>query len=165
VPFAEATVEFAERTVEFAEATVEFAEATVEFAEATVEFAEATVEFAEATVEFAEATVEFAEATVEFAEATVDFAVGAEPVKPRATAAASLGCGSPNPHPPSRSCAITGPAHFPVLNPQQLSAQSASDVQGPVINCVPAARERDMLKKKAARRTAFLEYFAMLKFV
>ena len=66
--------------------------------------------------------------------ATAVFAVGAEPVKPKATAAVSLGSASPKPHPPSRSCAITGPAHSPVLNPQQLSAQSASEVHGPVMN-------------------------------
>lgn len=64
----------------------------------------------------------------------VVLAVGAEPVKPSATAAVSLGSASPKPHPPSRSCATTGPAHSPVLNPQQLSAQSASDLQGPVMN-------------------------------
>jgi hypothetical protein len=63
-----------------------------------------------------------------------EFADGAGQVKPSATAAVSSGSMSPKPHPPSRSCAMTGPAHFPVLKPQQLSAQSASDVQGPVMN-------------------------------
>ena len=68
-----------------------------------------------------------------------EFAVGAGPVKPRATAAVSLGSASPKPQPPSRSWATIGPAHFPVLNPQQLSAHSASLVHGPVMNCVPFA--------------------------
>ena len=49
-------------------------------------------------------------------------------------------CCSPlNPQPPSRSRAMTGPAHLPVLKPQQPDAQSASLVQGPVMNCVPWA--------------------------
>lgn len=39
------------------------------------------------------------------------------PVYPRATAAMSLGAASPKPQPPSRSCAMTGPAHFPLLKP------------------------------------------------
>ena len=54
-------------------------------------------------------------------------------------AALSFGCASPNPHPPSRSCAMIAPAHFPLLNPQQPDAQSASLLQGPVMNCVPGA--------------------------
>ena len=53
-------------------------------------------------------------------------------------AAMSLGWASPNPHPPSRSCAMTGPAHLPLLKPQHSEAQSASDWQGPVMNWVPA---------------------------
>lgn len=56
-----------------------------------------------------------------------------------AFAALSFGCASPNPHPPSLSCATTGPAQVPLLNPQQADAQSASDVHAPVMNCVPAA--------------------------
>ena len=56
------------------------------------------------------------------------------PVKPRATAALSLGEESPCPQPPSRSWAITGPAHLPELKPQQAEAQSASLLQAPVIN-------------------------------
>jgi hypothetical protein len=52
-------------------------------------------------------------------------------------AALSLGCALPNPQPPSTSWAKTGPAHLPVLKPQQPEAQSASLVQGPVMNCVP----------------------------
>jgi hypothetical protein len=35
-----------------------------------------------------------------------------------------------------------------VLNPQQLSAQSASEVQGPVMNWVPAAMERDTASRR-----------------
>jgi hypothetical protein len=57
--------------------------------------------------------------------------------KPSATAALSLGSALPKPQPPSISWAITGPAHLPVLKPQQPSAQSASLVHGPVMNCVP----------------------------
>lgn len=64
------------------------------------------------------------------------------PVNPSATAAVSLGTASPKPHPPSLSWAITGPAHFPELKPQHESAQSASDVQTPVMNWVPAALMR-----------------------
>jgi hypothetical protein len=60
-----------------------------------------------------------------------------------ASAAIEFGWASPNPHPPSRSWATTGPAHFPELNPQQLEAQSASLVQTPVINCVPGAAGAD----------------------
>lgn len=30
-------------------------------------------------------------------------------------------------------------AHLPLLKPQQLDAQSASEVQAPVMNCVPCA--------------------------
>lgn len=55
-----------------------------------------------------------------------------------ACAALSLGAASPNPQPPSLSCATTGPAHFPDVNPQHPAAQSASDVHGPVMNCLPA---------------------------
>ena len=53
-------------------------------------------------------------------------------------AAMSLGCASPKPQPPSRSCAMTGPAHLPERKPQQEDAQSASLWQGPVMNWVPA---------------------------
>jgi hypothetical protein len=35
---------------------------------------------------------------------------------------------------------MTGPAHRPELNPQHEDAQSASEAQGPVMNCVPAER-------------------------
>ena len=59
------------------------------------------------------------------------------PVKPRATAASSLGEESPNPQPPSRSWAITAPAHLPELKPQHPEAQSASLAQAPVMNWVP----------------------------
>ncbi len=68
----------------------------------------------------------------------LDEPVGAGPVKPSATAALSLGEVSPKPQPPSRSCAIIAPAHFPDLKPQQPDAQSASLVQAPVMNWVPA---------------------------
>lgn len=61
------------------------------------------------------------------------------PVNPSATAAVSFGTASPNPHPPSLSCATIAPAHFPLLNPQHPDAQSASLPQTPVINCVPGA--------------------------
>lgn len=66
------------------------------------------------------------------------------PLRPKllpcnALAASSFGRASPNPHPPSRSCATTGPAHLPLLNPQHADAQSASEVQAPVMNCVPLA--------------------------
>jgi len=66
----------------------------------------------------------------------------AGPLRPRlrpesAFAALALGCALPNPHPPSRSCATTGPAHFPLLNPQHAEPQSASDLQAPVMNCFP----------------------------
>lgn len=37
---------------------------------------------------------------------------------------------------------MMAPAHFPVLKPQQESAQSVSVVQLPVMNCVPTAVER-----------------------
>lgn len=53
-------------------------------------------------------------------------------------AASLFGTPLPNPHPPSLSSATTGPAHKPVLNPQHPSAQSESDLQGPVMNWVPA---------------------------
>lgn len=52
-------------------------------------------------------------------------------------AAVLFGTPSPNPQPPSRSCAMTGPAHLPDLKPQQPDAQSESWAQGPVMNCVP----------------------------
>jgi hypothetical protein len=60
-------------------------------------------------------------------------------------AAAPPAAGPPlNPQPPSRSTATTGPAHFPVLKPQHLDWQSASEVQAPVMNCVPwAAAKRE----------------------
>ena len=70
--------------------------------------------------------------------------VGAAPVKPRATAASSLGDESPNPQPPSRSCATTAPAHLPLLKPQQPDAQSASLVHTPVMNCVPLPPELEL---------------------
>src|SRR2546429_3166 len=50
----------------------------------------------------------------------------------------TTGCALPNPQPPSRSWATMAPAHLPVWKPQQPEAQSASLVQGPVINCFPA---------------------------
>lgn len=55
----------------------------------------------------------------------------------RAATALAFGVASPCPHPPSRSWAMTGPAHLPELNPQHPSAQSASEAQTPVMNCVP----------------------------
>lgn len=72
------------------------------------------------------------------------FYIKVGPLLPRlffcnACAALSFGCAFPNPHPPSLSCATTGPAHFPELNPQHADAQSASAVHAPVMNCVPAA--------------------------
>lgn len=33
----------------------------------------------------------------------------------------------------------TGPAHFPLLKPQQPAAQSASELHTPVMNCAPGA--------------------------
>ena len=56
-----------------------------------------------------------------------------------ALAASSLGVALPNPHPPSRSCATTGPAHLPLRKPQHAEAQSASEVHAPVMNCFPWA--------------------------
>lgn len=60
-------------------------------------------------------------------------------------------CSPPNPQPPSRSRAMTGPAHLPVLKPQQPDAQSASLVQGPVMNCVPwlAAKAATWVRTKS----------------
>ena len=49
----------------------------------------------------------------------------------------SLGWASPWPQPPSRVWAMTGPAHRPLLKPQQPDAQSASLEQLPVMNWVP----------------------------
>jgi hypothetical protein len=71
--------------------------------------------------------------------ATVDGAcpAAAASLARKATSARLLGCALPKPQPPSRSWAITGPAHLPELKPQQEDAQSASEVQAPVINCVP----------------------------
>ena len=46
----------------------------------------------------------------------------------------ALGVALPKPHPPSLSCAGMGAAHFPLLKPQHTDAQSASDVQAPVMN-------------------------------
>lgn len=57
----------------------------------------------------------------------------------KACSARLFGASSPNPQPPSLVCAITAPAHFPVLNAQQSDSQSASLVQGPVMNWVPGA--------------------------
>lgn len=70
-----------------------------------------------------------------FAGAAAAADVGCSPRRIRA--ALSLGCAFPNPHPPSTSWATIAPAHLPVLKPQQPEAQSASLLQGPVINCVP----------------------------
>lgn len=66
-----------------------------------------------------------------------------------ARAAVSFGTALPKPQPPSRSWAMTGPAHFPERKPQQELAQSASEVQGPVMNWVPAAEVR-VVKRRAA---------------
>jgi hypothetical protein len=71
---------------------------------------------------------------------TVDAATAPVGLKPSAIAAFALGEALPWPHPPSRCCATTGPAQRPVLNPQQAEAQSLSELQGPVMNCVPAPR-------------------------
>ena len=93
---------------------------------------------------------------VETTEAWVTMVVGCWPRKERA--ALLLGCGLPNPHPPSRSWAMTGPAHLPVLKPQQPEAQSASLVQGPVMNCVPpAATMRGTSKGKKCQRLVIYE--------
>ena len=51
----------------------------------------------------------------------------------------ALGVALPKPHPPSLSWAGMTAAHLPLLKPQQLDAQSASEVQAPVMNCVPCA--------------------------
>jgi hypothetical protein len=64
---------------------------------------------------------------------------GAAALEPSLSVARLFGATSPNPHPPSRSCAMTGPAHLPEWKPQQDDAQSASALQVPVMNCVPAA--------------------------
>ena len=53
-----------------------------------------------------------------------------------------LGEAWPKPQPPSRSWAGMMAAHLPVLKPQQVEAQSASLVQGPVMNCVPLAETK-----------------------
>jgi len=47
----------------------------------------------------------------------------------RRVATLQLGAGLPKPQPPSRVCAMPGPAHLPVLNAQQPSWQSESCVQ------------------------------------
>ncbi len=85
-----------------------------------------------------EAAVAIAVVVAADAAAAVDNA-GASPRSLRA--ASSLGWASPNPQPPSRSWATIAPAHLPDLNPQQPEAQSASLVQGPVINWLPGATE------------------------
>jgi len=65
------------------------------------------------------------------------------PLKPSFRAALSLGV-APKPQPPSRCRAMIAPAHLPVLKPQQPEAQSESDLQGPVMNWVPAALAFDV---------------------
>lgn len=56
----------------------------------------------------------------------------------RAFAALSFGCALPKPQPPSRVWAMTAPAHSAEWKPQHPDSQSASDVQRPVMNCLPA---------------------------
>ena len=77
-----------------------------------------------------------ATATAEVAAAAEATGAAAEPPV-RAFAALALGWASPKPQPPSLCWATTGPAHFPLLKPQQADAQSASEVQAPVMNWVP----------------------------
>jgi hypothetical protein len=79
---------------------------------------------------------------------------------PRALAAFALGVPSPCPQPPSRVRAMIDPAQRPELNPQQPDAQSASDVQGPVMNCVPAAETRGL--RKRSDRSATLAILSRL---
>jgi len=69
----------------------------------------------------------------------------------KARAAMLFGCASPWPQPPSRVWAITGPAHRPLLKPQHDEAQSASEEQGPVMNCVPCERTSRM--RLSSRKT------------
>jgi hypothetical protein len=57
-----------------------------------------------------------------------------------------------------RSWATIAPAHLPDLKPQQPDAQSASDVQGPVMNCVPWAEmrvARPRVRREMVKRTIF----------
>jgi len=51
-----------------------------------------------------------------------------------------------------------GPAHFPVLKPQQEEAQAESDVQGPVMNCVPweCAVVRKARREKKATEAEYM---------
>jgi hypothetical protein len=91
-----------------------------------------TVETAAEVAETVETAAEVAETVGTAAEVAE---VAATPRK--ACAALSLGEASPKPHPPSRSSAMMAPPHLPVLKPQQPEAQSASDVQTPVMNWVP----------------------------
>jgi hypothetical protein len=59
-------------------------------------------------------------------------------------AALLFGDASPKPHPPSRSCAMTAPAHLPDLKPQHPDTQSASLLHAPVMNCEPGAIAGDV---------------------
>ena len=96
-------------------------------------------ELAEAATALDDAAVAEAAGADETDAAAAEEEAGASPRSLRA--ALSLGWASPNPHPPSRSCATIAPAHLPVLKPQQPDAQSASLVQGPVMNWLPGATE------------------------
>jgi len=62
---------------------------------------------------------------------------GGDPSKPNALAAVSFGSASPNPQPPSRSWAMIAPAQSAEWKPQHPEAQSASEEQRPVMNCLP----------------------------
>ena len=85
--------------------------------------------------------------------APVATAIAADWEEKNASAAILFGVALPWPQPPSRVWAITGPAHKPLLKPQQEDAQSASELHGPVMNCVPAERARGARVEK--RRIAF----------
>jgi len=69
-------------------------------------------------------------------------------------AALSLGWASPNPQPPSRSCATMGPAHLPDLNPQHPESQPASLVQteGTMLACGTSQAEVGLSFKEKNRR-------------
>jgi hypothetical protein len=69
-------------------------------------------------------------------------AIAADWDEKNAKAAMLFGWASPWPQPPSRVWAITGPAQRPELKPQHDEAQSASELQGPVMNWVPAEKAR-----------------------
>jgi hypothetical protein len=82
-------------------------------------------------------------AEVETGDATTLLEAATIPDPPPAAPAFAFGpvldCALPNPHPPSLSCAGITAAQAPLRNPQHNVAQSASEVQAPVMNCVPWA--------------------------